>query len=586
MATWQHHKENADLEKLRKNIEGGPVWIHRPLIIHERNTTGERCGCGCKSLTAIEVERRDLVDVLIDPATGVRRVRQRVVPEHLEKWDRLAAKARKIYLPHRVSRSQLAALDCEAKILACFGGVRGGKTHHLGEVTVTNLLLYGGYETQFWWVAPTLKKTQIGLNKLAKGEATGKGRKKKFTPPLLPPELIHYIPKSTKSENLYVELIDGSKIHFKYASDDGGNLKGESPTFIGMDEGCEVRHRSNYQQCVERLMESGGQLLISTTPVAGHYLKEDVYDKGVHVAEWVEGEEIAWCHLTAWDNPWVSEDEIRRTIKTFKDDPQRIKREVEGQWVGSGPLLWRHFDEMAQVISDVDYRKPSDLGLIDITTASVQNFFLGQKPRRYLGQDFNLHPMCSVEIQLAYHPDDPKKTPILIVPDEVVGKVGTLYEHMDALELRGYAGAGFSCDPTGAQFNSYRLTHGVKDENSHQAMEMERRGFLCEPCRVGRGGKPSSPAQLDKVNPVHKLMMQRIEIPGHDKGFPRFLIHKRAEKTLISLRVQESDDRGRPAKEPNTAADRISGPTDALCYGVFPIQDLLFPDEDSGVYLE
>ncbi len=585
MATWAHHKENADLEKLRKNIQGGPVWVHRPLIIHERNTTGKKCGCGCNSLYAIEVERRELADVLIDPATGVRRTRQKVKPEHLATWDRLAKDARKIYLPHRVSRAQLAALDCKAKILACFGGVRGGKTHHLGEVILTEILLNGGFQAQFWWVAPTLPKTQIGLNKLALGDTIGKGKAKRFVKPLLPPELISYVPKSTRSDNLFIELIDGSKIFFKYASDDGGNLKGESPSFIGMDEGCEVRHRSNYQQCVERLMEGGGQLLISTTPKAGHYLKEDVYDKGVQVDQWKEGDEIAWCHLVAWDNPWVSEDDIRRTIKTFKDDPQRIKREVEGQWVGSGPLLWRHFDEMVHLVNDDDCWGPKDLGLVDITTDTIQNFFLGQRPRRFLGQDFNLHPMCAVELRVAYHPADPKKTPILVIPDEVVRKVGTIFEHMETLKARGYSNAGISCDATGAQFNPYRLNHGVRDMNSHQAKEMNNEGFICQPCRIGSSGKPSNPGQAEKVNPLHKLMRERIELPDGSK-YPRFLIHKRAAKTLISLRVQEADSRGNPLKEPNTVSDRISGPTDAVCYGVFPIEHALFPDEKSGVYLE
>lgn len=585
MATWAHHKEFGDFEKLRHAIEDGGLWIHRPLIIHERNTTGKKCGCGCDSVYAIEVERRELADVLIDPATGIRRVRQRVKPEHLAEWDRLASEARKVFLPHRVSRAQLAALECNAKILAAFGGVRGGKSHHLGEVITTEIVLNGGFQTQFWWVAPTLSKTQIGLNKLAIGDTIGKGKQKRFVKPLLPPELIRYVPKSTKSDNLFVELIDGSKIFFKYASDDGGNLKGESPSFIGMDEGCEIKHRSNYQQCVERLMESGGQLLISTTPKAGHYLKEDVYDRGVKVENWTEGDEIAWTHLTAFDNPWVSEANIERTIKTFGDDEQRIRREVYGEWVGSGPLLWTHFRESEHVIQDVNYRRPEDLGLVDITQDAISHFFLGQRPSRYLGQDFNLHPMSSVEIQVAYHPADPSRTPIVIVPDEIVKKVGTIYEHMDELKRRGYAGAGVSCDATGAQFNSYRLNHGIKDKNSTQALEMQRRGFMCQPCRIGSSGDPSNPSQLERVGVLHRLQMERIELPDGTL-FPRFLTHQRAVKLLVALRVQESDDRGNPAKESNTVSDRVSGPPDGLGYGVYPLESFLFPDSGRGVRLE
>lgn len=585
MATWAHHKEFADFEKLRKNIQGGGIWIHRPLIIHERSTDGKKCGCGCDSRIAVEVERRELADVLIDPATGVRRVRQRVKPEHLAVWDELAAGARKIYLPHRVSRGQLAAMECEAKILACFGGVRGGKTQHIAECVVTELVLEGGYQTEVWWVAPTLPKTTLGLKKLVLGESVGRGKLKRFSPPILPPELVAYFPTSTRSERLYVELIDGSRVHFKYASDDGGSLKGDSPNLIVMDEGCEVRNRSAYQQCVERLMESGGQLLISTTPKAGHYFKADIYDKGVRVEDAQPGDEIAWTHLVAWDNPWVATKEIERTIKTFGDDKQRIRREVYGEWVGSGPLLWRHFAEADHVITSADYRVPADIGLVDVTPDAVRHFFLGQVVDRYLGQDFNLHPMSAVELQVATHPDDPDQLPIVIVPDEVVKKVGTIYEFIDELKRRGYAGAGVSCDASGAQFNSHRLAHGIKDKNSTQALELQRKGFPCQPCHVSDAGNAVNPGQLERVSVLHRLQMERIDLPDGSQ-YPRFLIHERAAKTKIALMVQESDSRGNPVKESNTVSDRVSGPADGLGYGTYAIADFLFPDSASGAILQ
>ena len=583
MATWAHHKEASDFDRLQRAISEGGLWVHRPLIVHERNTTGKKCGCGCGSYEAIEVERRDLVDVLIDPVTGIRRVRQRTRPEHLETWDRLASEARKIFLPHRVSRSQLAALDCEAKILLCAGGVRGGKSEHLAQVIVTETLLNGGFQTEFWWLAPTLKMTSIGLGKLALGTTVGRGRKKRYVKPLIPRELVRYVPKSTKSDNLFIELIDGSRIVFKYASDDGASLKGSAPSFIGIDEACEVRHREVYQQAVERLMESGGQLVLSTTPKAGHYLKEDVVDRGVHVSDWVPGKEIAWCHFVAWDNPWVAKAEIQRTIETFKDDPQRIAREIEGKWVGRGSRLWHHFDESDHIITDPDYWVPQDLGLIDVTAAITQKFFQ-ERVRRYLGMDFNLDPMSNVEVQLACHPKDPKRLPIVIVPEEVCFKVGSIYEQIERLTKRGFAGSSISCDASGAVYNSYLLQHGIRSRNSTQAKEMQRAGFPTKPCRVTASG-PSNPAQIDKVAPLQKLTLQRITLED-GSTFPRFLIHSRAHRTLNSLRVQESDPTGAPKKTSNTVSDKISGPIDALCYALIPIEASLFPDETRGVQFD
>jgi hypothetical protein len=585
MATWAHHKELADLGKLKALLEHRGLYISRPLVVHERNETGEKCPCGCDSRFAIAVDTIEHIDLLIEPREGTRVLKQALpTARDREEFDELAAEAKLFYLPRRVSRAQLKAMRCKAKVLAIFGGVRAGKSSYIADDILDEGLMHGGHGSQLWWVAPTLEKTEIGLRKLVVGEAIGRGGNRRKVAPLLPSELVRYVPSSTRADRKYIEAVDFTRWHFKYAGSDGGNLKGDPPQQVVMDEACEVVHRENYGEILRRIMESDGRLLMATTPKAGHWAKEEVYDRGVHVDDWKPGDHVAWIHITCFDNPWVSERMIQDTIDTIKD-PQEIRREIYGEWVGSGPLLWRHFDESEQIITDSSYRLPRDMGLVDITQDTIERFYLGQRPARHLGQDFNLHPMCSVEIQVAHHPKDPKRTPIVIVPDEVVGKVGTIYEHMDALERRGYAGSGVSCDATGAQFNSYRLAHGIKDKNSTQAKEMRRRGFICKPCRISSSGNAANPSQLEKVNPLHRLMMERITLSDGTQ-LPRFLIHSRAAKTLIALRTQESDDRGNPAKESNTVSDRVSGPTDALCYGVFPLAGLLFPGEGSGVRLE
>ncbi|MEL6705772.1 MAG: hypothetical protein AAFP15_16010 [Bacteroidota bacterium] len=567
MATWAHQKEFNDFSKLLSAIEDGGIWIHRPLIIHERNTTGKKCPCGCDSMFAIAVETREYIDVLIDPGTGVRRVRQRAKDKAA--WDELAAKARKITLPHRVSRKQLEALTCKAKVLAIFGGVRGGKTSFLADTILSNALLYGGEGSQIWWVAPTLDKTNIGLNKLTKGEVIGKGAVKRTVQPLIPPEIIRSVPSSPKSDKPYIELIDGTRIWLKYASRDGGNLKGEAPIFAGLDEGCEVDKRSNYGELNRRLMEGGGQLFISTTPVAGHFLKDEVYDRGVSLEQYKPGDLTAWTHITCFDNPWVSEENIQKEIDRCVDQ-QEVRREIYGEWVGSGPLLWRHFDPDEHIIP-ATVREPADLGLVDITEEVTRQFYGGRGKARHCGQDFNLYPMGLVELRFAYHPKDPQRKVIAMAVNEVVEKIGTIYEFCDILEKRGMRNdsVGIACDATGAQYNSYRLAHGIKDKNSTQAREMTRQGYRCRPCRT-TGGKPSNPAVLDRQNVMHKLMNEFVSI-GQGKTFPRFLASELCVKTIISLRVQEADDRGNPIKESGTETDRLSSPTDALGYGLWPV---------------
>ncbi|MGH1451198.1 MAG: terminase large subunit domain-containing protein [Pseudomonadaceae bacterium] len=567
MATWAHHKELADLDKLKDLLDSRGLYVHRPLIIHERNTTGERCQCGCDSPFAIAVETRQHIDLLIEPREGTRLLRQKLPADAQEEFDELALEAKKLYLPRRVSRKQLAAMLCKAKVVAIFGGVRGGKTSYIADHVFDEALIDGGRGTQFWWTAPTLDKTEIGIRKLIEGETIGKGKLRRQVTPLIPPELIRYVPSSAKAERRYIELIDGTRIHLKYAGKDGGNLKGDPPQGAVLDEGCEVDKVENYGELIRRLMEADGRLLIATTPVAGHFLKTEVYDKGVSIEQWEPGMHVAWTHITCFDNPWVSEKMIKETIDTMTD-PQEVRREIYGEWVGKGARLWRHFDE-DHIIHDLSVSEPKDLGLEDMTKEATRAFYGGVGNDRHCGQDFNLYPMGLVETRVAYHPDDPRKQPILIVTDEIVRKVGTIYEFCDILEKRGMTGVGISCDATGAQKNSYRLSHGIKDKNSTQAREMKRQGFICKPCRTSNG-KPSNPAVLDRLNVLHKLMVSRIRLPGGET-YPRFLISAKAKKTLISLRVQESDDRGNPIKEAGTETDRLSSPTDALGYAAWPV---------------
>ena len=588
MATWRDHKEFTDFEKLQEAIEGGMIWVHRPLIIHERAPEGNRkkCPCGCDSIFAVAIERREHIDVLIDPVTSIRKVLQRISkPSQRDAWRKLAAQARKIELPHRITRPQLEIINSPCRVNVILGGSRGGKTQTVADILLSAALLNGGSGAQLAWVAPTQGKTAVGLAKLALGETVGLGREKRVVRPLIPDELIAYKPSSVKAERNWVELIDGTRIVFLYSSPGAGHMKGVAYQFAVIDECCEVKDKANYDEVNRRLMEAGGELWLSTTPVAGHWL-ERIYDASVKISDATKDDIVASAHLTAFDNPFVSKAHIETEIARCQREggAMMVEREIMGRFVTSGPRLWHHFNESEHLLTDPGYRVPSDLGLIDITSQVTSEFFYS-KVSRYLGEDFNVNPMASVELQFGYHPKDPNKTPIAIVPDEVVAKCSTIYEHMDRLKARGYAGASVSCDASGAQLNNYRLNHGITDKNSTQAKEMRRAGFDCKPCRNGSTGEPSNPAQLDKIRPLHRLMMERITLPD-GSTFPRFFISERCVKTLASLRTQERDRHGAPKKESNTVSDRISGPTDALCYGLFPHESRLFPDETSGVQFD
>src|SRR5690606_10240831 len=92
-----------------------------------------------------------------------------------------------------------------------------------------------------------------------------------------------------------------------------------------------------------RLLDSGGQLLVATTPIKGHWLKEDVYDAGKPYDEIGPDDEIVRLDFRIERNPWISRKEHKRTEKVLADEATAA-REFGGLWVGKGKTLWGHYD--------------------------------------------------------------------------------------------------------------------------------------------------------------------------------------------------------------------------------------------------
>lgn len=574
MALYDEWRKRQNIEEiLSLKDRAGVILVDRPLLIHDRNDDGTLCDCGCNSRIAKVIERRPHLQVLIDPLSGQRKERSEA--KDVAKFDDLAQRARRIWLPRRCSLKQLEAINCKASIFGLFGGVRFGKTTNAGEELADEWARNGGSGAQLWWVAPTMEKTQIGINKLAIGELIGKGKHRRFVEPIFPPELRTHVPTSPKSDKSYISLIDGTKVHFKYASRDGGNLKGEAPIFIVADEFAEVREEANYKQILDRLMESRGRLFVSTTPKAGSFLKDRVYLAGQPADRWDGKHPIAWIHATGYDNPWVAKESVDKLVEQYGEDEQGIRREIFGEWVGDGLLLWRHFKDSVHIVKHEGY-KPAEWGLVNVTDRALGRFF-GKPVTDYSGMDFDINPMSFAAVQICTHPDldesDPKNW-IFVQYDEVIDtKSGTIHRFADNLTTRGFGNWPIACDPSGAQFNSYRTSHGVDPSSTH-AEELNQRGFNAQPCHLGSGGRPKCPPILDRVNVAHRLMYERLVLPD-GSTLPRWLIHERCTRTIDCFRVQEADEHGMPVKEPGTESDRIAGPTEANTYAAWvPFQDI------------
>src|SRR5690606_27206399 len=113
---------------------------------------------------------------------------------------------------------------------------------------------------------------------------------------------------------------------------DGGNLKGISARSYYLDEGCEVDHIANWVVMLGRVLDSKGQVITATTPIAGHWLKEEVYDKGKTYENAGPEDQVIALTFSCFRNPWIDPAEVERTIATMTDDA-KIRRDFYGEWV-------------------------------------------------------------------------------------------------------------------------------------------------------------------------------------------------------------------------------------------------------------
>ncbi len=564
-----------DIEAIARAVESArPRLIHivREIWRHERSADRKLCPCKCGSRKAIRVEVRPHLQVLIDRVTGERRVRR----EHnAAAFDRLAARADRIEMPFRCYQEQIAAvLDRKHKVIGLFGGNRSGKSEAAVHFLVDRWLEKGGKGAEFWWVSPKREQTTIGVGKLIKGERTDR-----FSRGAFHPSLVRSCPKSELSKPQHAVLVDGSKIAFKFAGKGGGNLKGRSAVAIVLDEGAEIQHEVNFTILVNRLMDSGGQIIVPTTPVAGHWLKR-LNDEGVpYHALTPELEESGKIQrvtqtLSCLINAWTTDKDVQETIDSLggPDDP-RVKREVFGLWVASGNRMWRHWEPKRHMIEGLG-RDPSDFGYINVTSIATRHFLpSGARCDVIAGWDCNDYPQSLVLAWVVVKPGQEQGDPanwILFVHAEIV-KHATIVQWADYLSRKAYKDRGrpeewlrnlsivADCNTTYPDTRVNRTGQGADAE------VLRKRGFVVVPPawtqdRPDKPSKPTNPGIRDRVGLIHRLMHE-----------DKLKIHGDCTKLLQAIEDQTCDDRGLPVKVPGQASDRLSGPADGFGYKAYRI---------------
>ncbi len=575
MPTYDTWKEAQNLEKVLEHSQKARLLhIQRPVLLHDRKSqVGHRCPC-CGSDEAAIIRKIPHIEVLIDVWKGDRTVRTR---NNAARFDDLAngPGVEKVYMPFRVSVTQWKFVrdmrHCIRrgkfrKVTALFGGNRSGKTTIADGIEVDLILLKGGPGKQFWNVAPTQQKAMISVRKLCEGEADAV-----TLPPLLHPTLVRDYPRTEQQIHYKpISLIDGTKVFCKHAHGNGDNLKGDPAQGIFVDEGCSIRDIANWHVMLNRTMGTKGCLFVSTTPTAGHWLKDEVHTPGVSLEDATDADLIISDRLSCFDNPWYSQEQISDTIEAL-GDPRLIAREVHGEWVPMGNILWEHWD--ARKMATKGWRSCEDLGYRNITPELAAKFFKGHAGnlKSVGGLDYNRFPMSFMECQIGVHedcetPHDPKNWHVFVL-NEVVENGGTqnlcqILNDGTAAKLLGlkpehFQGFPIAADATGS-LDNVPSGHGVNTSTSSSlASYMKLQGFDVKPCnRSLAKGRPENPGVLDRLQLLHTLMFEgRLHVSGD-----------RCKKLIHTFEAQEAKPDGKPDKGSGDKQDKLSGPSDALTY--------------------
>lgn len=577
---YEYLRERTGRARARERLQTKRlVHLHRPIWLHDRNTTGAPCPC-CESLNAVRVQEIDHLDVLFDRETGTRLVRTET---NAKEFDVLAAEAHRIECPARCYDKQFPILlDRTHKIIGVFGGTQAGKSAVEAEWFFDQILERGGPGAIFLWVAPDAKQArQIGLGKLVRGERTDRAAR-----PLIPAELIAAWPRGTQLDQP-LRLIDGTEIYFKHASEtDASNLKGIAAQAVVLDEGCAVRHEVNFDELISRLTTTGGQLLTASTPVLGNFLEHRVYRAGKTYEAIEAGEQtnIAIANLTCFDNPWQSPANVEEFSRSFGTDDLRRKLQVYGEWVVVGTLLWRNWKRDVHTVEGIERDITAYYALENITPIIAAGFFKRSTAHLQFfgGQDFNLCPMNLAVLQVGcprgLDPNNPQNW--ILYCNDLVARDSDIVQWSDWLrDIAGdrhgrglpndfYKGMAIACDASSGHANRAPSAGGIDP----YIQTMTRAGFDCRPCNLTSNGHPQNPPVPARTTMLHRLMADRVDLPNSDVKIPRLLVHGTYAAELgEALGRQTSTPDGRPYKVSNTKSDRISGPIDALAYGAWAV---------------
>ena len=155
--------------------------------------------------------------------------------------------------------------------------------------------------------------------------------------------------QSYSRERHVLTLNNGSFVEFMSQDQDLDKFAGSSRHFIHFDEECP---KSVYQECIARLVDTGGVWWMSQTPVQG---MEWIYDD-IYVPAKEGKKKIGIVEATMQDNPTLSKEAIERFMAELTEEERQIR--TQGQYVHLGGAVFPDFTPSTHCIPKGQF-KPS-----------------------------------------------------------------------------------------------------------------------------------------------------------------------------------------------------------------------------------
>lgn len=235
------------------------------------------------------------------------------------------------------------------KIRLYIGGNRSGKT-------------VGGIIEDIWWVTKT--HPFIDINTIWPEPIRGRICSVDFkngVEKIIIPEILRWCPRSYLRGGSWLTAYDketntlnfegGGFIEFMSYDQDLDKFAGTSRHFVHFDE---EPPEDIYIECMARLIDTGGCMWFTMTPVEGMtWIFDRIYEPGLTDGtvedETVKGRiSILVTEVDMFDNPFVSDEEKHVYISLL--DKNDIEARVHGKFVRRGGLIYAEFDDKIHVI--------------------------------------------------------------------------------------------------------------------------------------------------------------------------------------------------------------------------------------------